>query len=103
MRFVRGKVLDLGCGAGRVGLHLQSRGHEVVGVGAHPDLVRRWSEQRRRKEEGDEAKRERCRHREAEEARVSKPQADETAGQRNQRGSRGHQRPGPHNRRLTAR
>lgn len=25
MRFVRGQVLDVGCGAGRVGLHLQSR------------------------------------------------------------------------------
>jgi 16S rRNA G1207 methylase RsmC len=24
MRFVRGRVLDLGCGAGRVGLHLQA-------------------------------------------------------------------------------
>ena len=32
MRFVRERVLDLGCGAGRVGLHLQSRGHQVVGI-----------------------------------------------------------------------
>jgi SAM-dependent methyltransferase len=32
MRFVRGRVLDLGCGAGRVGLHVQSRGHDVVGI-----------------------------------------------------------------------
>jgi SAM-dependent methyltransferase len=32
MRFVRGRVLDVGCGAGRVALHLQSRGHPVVGI-----------------------------------------------------------------------
>jgi SAM-dependent methyltransferase len=32
MRFVRGRVLDVGCGAGRVCLHLQDRGHEVVGI-----------------------------------------------------------------------
>ncbi len=29
---VRGKILDIGCGAGRVGLHYQKLGHEVVGI-----------------------------------------------------------------------
>ena len=40
MRFVRGRVLDVGCAAGRVGLHLQGRGHDVVGLDVSPGAVR---------------------------------------------------------------
>jgi len=36
MHHVRGRVLDVGCGAGRVALHLQARGHEVVGIDLSP-------------------------------------------------------------------
>jgi SAM-dependent methyltransferase len=39
MRFVRGRVLDVGCGAGRAGLHLQSRGHDLVGIDVSPLAV----------------------------------------------------------------
>jgi SAM-dependent methyltransferase len=39
MRAVRGRVLDAGCGAGRVSLYLQSRGHAVVAIDESPLAV----------------------------------------------------------------
>jgi SAM-dependent methyltransferase len=32
IKHLRGRVLDVGCGAGRVALHLQERGYDVVGI-----------------------------------------------------------------------
>jgi SAM-dependent methyltransferase len=39
MRFVRGRVLDIGCGGGRACLHLQERGLEVVGIDSSPGAI----------------------------------------------------------------
>jgi SAM-dependent methyltransferase len=35
----QGPVLDLGCGSGRVALHLARRGHSVTGLDSDPELV----------------------------------------------------------------
>ncbi len=40
MRFIRGRVLDVGCGAGRCCLYLQKRGHRVVGIDASPLAIK---------------------------------------------------------------
>jgi SAM-dependent methyltransferase len=39
MGHVRGRVLDIGCGAGRVALHLEALGHEVVGIDLSPAAI----------------------------------------------------------------
>jgi len=36
MQYVRGRVLDVGCGAGRVSLYLQKKGFDVLGVDVSP-------------------------------------------------------------------
>ncbi|MFX0117185.1 MAG: methyltransferase domain-containing protein [Candidatus Hodarchaeota archaeon] len=36
MKFVKGKVLDIGCGAGRHSLFLQKKGFEILGIDASP-------------------------------------------------------------------
>ena len=40
MDYVRGRTLDIGCGAGRVALPLQQRGVDVVGIDSSPLAVR---------------------------------------------------------------
>ena len=40
MKFVRGRVLDVGCGAGRCCLYLQQRGHQVIGIDVSPLAIK---------------------------------------------------------------
>ncbi|MFX1579503.1 MAG: class I SAM-dependent methyltransferase [Promethearchaeota archaeon] len=39
IKYVNGKVLDIGCGAGRVALYLQILGHDAVGIDLAPGAI----------------------------------------------------------------
>lgn len=51
----KGPVLELGCGSGRVALHLGGLGHEVLGVDARAELVRAVNDRARASGAGVEA------------------------------------------------
>jgi SAM-dependent methyltransferase len=36
LKFAHGRILDIGCGAGRIALYLQEKGHEVLGIDNSP-------------------------------------------------------------------
>lgn len=40
MQFVRGRVLDVGCGAGRHSLYLQKKGFNVLGIDISPLAIK---------------------------------------------------------------
>lgn len=40
MKLIRGRVIDVGCGAARLGVHLQNRGFDVTGMDSSPLAVR---------------------------------------------------------------
>lgn len=40
VKYVQGRVLDVGCGGGRWSLYLQKKGHDVVGIDYSPLVVR---------------------------------------------------------------
>lgn len=39
LRYARGRILDVGCGGGRVAIHLQERGREVVAIDVSPGAI----------------------------------------------------------------
>lgn len=39
LKHVHGRVLDIGCGAGRVAVHLQKQGYEVTGIDISPGAI----------------------------------------------------------------
>jgi len=40
MRYAKGRVLDIGCGAGRHSLHLQQKDHDVLGIDVSPAMIK---------------------------------------------------------------